>query len=166
MAEGMKLAVARRGEKYTATALSPPSTQQPEPGIKPERQAAAPAPDPASVASAPLQLSDVLAYQRDVWERWILFIDTLRQRADDLLAHERAGKPPLLDFDYELILDARRFEKPANYALLRITRLGDDCIEDCLDPSKPPVIIVDPRAGHGPGIGGFKREFGSRHRLA
>lgn len=103
-------------------------------------------------------LPELLAYQRDVWERWVLFLDTLRQRADDMLAHERAGKPPLLDFNYELILDARRFERPANYALLRITRVGDDCLEDCLDPAKPPVIIVDPRAGHGPGIGGFKRE--------
>ena len=35
---------------------------------------------------------------------------------------------------------------------------GDACLEDCLDSAKPPVIIVDPRAGHGPGIGGFKRE--------
>ena len=42
--------------------------------------------------------------------------------------------------------------------MLRITRYGDKCLEDCLDPAKPPVIIVDPRAGHGPGIGGFKRE--------
>jgi Protein of unknown function (DUF3141) len=103
-------------------------------------------------------VTDLLAYQRDVWERSILFLDALRQRADDLLAHERAGKPPLLDFDYELILDARRFETPVNYALLRITRVGDDCLDDCLDPSKPPVMIIDPRAGHGPGIGGFKRE--------
>ena len=101
---------------------------------------------------------DILAYQRDVWERTILFWDTLRQRADNMIAHERAGKPPLLDFDYELILDARRFDRPVNYALLRITRYGDKCLEDCLDPAKPPVMIVDPRAGHGPGIGGFKRE--------
>lgn len=102
--------------------------------------------------------SEFLAYQRDVWERSILFLDALRQRADDLLAHERAGKPPLLDFDYELILDARRFDKPVNYALLQITRIGEDCLDDCLDPEKPPVVIIDPRAGHGPGIGGFKRE--------
>ncbi len=101
---------------------------------------------------------DFFAYQRDVWERAILFWDTLRQRADNMLAHERAGKPPLLDFDYELILDARRFERPANYALLRIIRYADKCLEDCLDPTKPPLIIIDPRAGHGPGIGGFKRE--------
>ena len=60
-------------------------------------------------------VSDLLAYQRDLWERSILFLDALRQRADDLLAHQRAGKPPLLDFDYELILDARRFDEPTNY---------------------------------------------------
>jgi hypothetical protein len=101
---------------------------------------------------------DIAAYQRDLWERSILFLDTLRQRADDLLAHQRAGKPTLLAFDYELILDARRFEEPANYALLRITRVADACLDDCLDSSKPPVMVLDPRAGHGPGIGGFKQE--------
>lgn len=98
------------------------------------------------------------AYQRDLWERGILFWDTLRQRADNMIAHERAGKPPLLDFEYEMILDARRFEEPANYALLRITRIDEACLEDCLDPEKPPVVVLDPRAGHGPGIGGFKRD--------
>jgi hypothetical protein len=113
---------------------------------------------PGGWSSDSLVLEDVLAYQRDLWERTILFWDTLRQRADNMIAHERAGKPPLLDFDYELILDARRFERPVNYALLRITRYGDKCLEDCLNPTKPPVMIVDPRAGHGPGIGGFKRE--------
>ncbi len=54
--------------------------------------------------------------------------------------------------------DARQFEHPANYALLRIIEIGEDCWDDCIDPEKPPVIVVDPRAGHGPGIGGFKRE--------
>ncbi len=88
----------------------------------------------------------------------MLFWDTLRQRADNMLEHERAGLPPLLDFKYEMISDARRSERPANYALLRILEIGDACWEDCVDPSKPPVIVVDPRAGHGPGIGGFKRD--------
>lgn len=111
--------------------------------------------------TSPVRLSflqEMLDYQRDFFERAILFWDTLRQRADDVINHERAGKPPLLDFDYEVLLDARRFPHPANYALLRITRAGDACFEDCFDEAKPPVIIVDPRAGHGPGIGGFKRE--------
>jgi hypothetical protein len=113
---------------------------------------------PSAPAQLPIISNDVFAYQRDVWERTILFWDTLRQRADNMLAHEQAGKPPLLDFDYELMLDARRLGRPVNYALLRITRYADECLEDCLDPSKPPLIIIDPRAGHGPGIGGFKRE--------
>lgn len=113
---------------------------------------------PVGTAAVPTNMIQLLAYQRDLLERTILFWDTLRQRADNMIAHERAGKPPLLDFDYEMLLDARRFEHPANYALLRITRFGDACSEDCIDAAKPPVIVVDPRAGHGPGIGGFKRD--------
>jgi len=84
-------------------------------------------------AGATELISDLFAYQGDLWQRSILFLDTLRQRANEMLAHNRAGKPPLLDFDYELIADARRFTPPANYALLRITRVGDDCLDDCLD---------------------------------
>ena len=113
----------------------------------------------ATAEATPESLPETLfAYHRDIWERSVLFWDTLRQRADNMLAHEREGKPPLLDFDYEILLDARRFERPANYALTRITRFGEDSIEDCLDQAKPPVLILDPRAGHGPGIGGFKRD--------
>jgi len=102
--------------------------------------------------------ADPWAYALDFWQRSVLFWDTLRRRANNMLEHEREGLPPLLDFKYETILDARRFEHPANYALLRITEAGGDCLEDCVDAEKPPVIVVDPRAGHGPGIGGFKRE--------
>lgn len=129
-------------------------------GSRPPVIAAQPAAVPKEMSSVgtadPAQ--EILSYQRDLFERTILFWDTLRQRADNMIMHERAGKPPLLDFDYELLLDARRFEQPANYALLRITRIGDACFEDCVDAAKPPVVIVDPRAGHGPGIGGFKRD--------
>jgi len=113
----------------------------------------------AAAAQAPSwKAADLLAYQRDVWERTVLFWDTLRHRANNMLEHERAGLPPLLDFRSETLLDARRFERPVNYALLRITQIGDECWEDCVDINKPPVVVVDPRAGHGPGIGGFKRD--------
>jgi len=115
---------------------------------------------PSSVADK-LGLDTVLsfaAYQRDVLERSILFWDTLRVRANNMLEHERAGLPPLLDFKYETLLDARRLDHPVNYALLRITEIGDTHAEDCVHPDKPPVIVIDPRAGHGPGIGGFKRD--------
>ena len=114
-----------------------------------------PAPLRNALAMGPL---DLLAYQRDVLERTILFFDTLRRRANNMLDHERAGLPPLLNFKYETLLDARQFARPVNYALLRITEVGEDCWDDCVDPAKPPVIVLDPRAGHGPGMGGFKRE--------
>lgn len=97
-------------------------------------------------------------YPQDLFERWVLFLDTLRERADNMIEHERRGMPPLLSFKYETLLDARHFDRPANYALLRITEIGEDCWDDCVDMAKPPVIVVDPRAGHGPGIGGFKRD--------
>jgi hypothetical protein len=105
-----------------------------------------------------LSPQDHLDYQRDFFERQILFWDTLRKRANNMLEHELAGLPPLLDFKYETLLDARSFERPANYALLRITQVGDACWDDCVDLDKPPVVVVDPRAGHGPGIGGFKQD--------
>jgi len=108
-------------------------------------------------AEAP-STQDYFDYQRDFFERTILFWDTLRQRANNMLEHERAGLPPLLDFKYETLLDARSFERSVNYALLRITEIDGHCWDDCVDPDKPPVIVVDPRAGHGPGIGGFKRD--------
>lgn len=99
-----------------------------------------------------------LAYARDFWERSILFWDVLRRRGDNMLEHERLGLPPLLKFKWETLIDAREFERPVNYALLRITEAEDASAEACVDQDKPPVIVIDPRAGHGPGIGGFKRE--------
>jgi len=111
------------------------------------------------VRTAPPLFDDLpMAYAVDVWRRSILFLDVLRERGNNFLEHERAGLPPLLDFEYETVLDARRFPQPANYALLRITTVGEDCWDDCVDEDKPPVVVVDPRAGHGPGIGGFKHD--------
>lgn len=85
-----------------------------------------------------------------------MFLDTMRECADNMLAHQRAGMPPLLAFEHELVLDARTFAKPANYALLRILPGEDPCIQACARADARPVIVFDPRAGHGPGIGGFK----------
>ena len=58
----------------------------------------------------------------------------------------------VLHFAYEMVLDARAFEHPANYALVRIVPPAGVTV----DPQRRPYIIIDPRAGHGPGIGGFK----------
>ena len=92
------------------------------------------------------------AYAVDFWQRGILFWDALRQRGKQYVSHELAGKPPVLHFDYEIVSDARRFEHPVNYALVRITPPEGVSV----DPRRRPYVIIDPRAGHGPGIGGFK----------
>ncbi len=121
---------------------------------------AGPAPSPARVApvSTASMADQALRYQIDRWQRSLMLLDTFRERANNMLAHETAGMPPPLHFEYETILDGRLLERPANYALLRITRCEDKDAMDCEDASKPAVIIIDPRAGHGPGIGGFKHD--------
>ena len=106
-------------------------------------------------AATPLDFwRDSQAYCLDFMQRSVLFWDTLRQRGNNWLEHEKAGKPPLLDFEWEMIADARRFERPANYALVQIKPPAG--IK--LDPELRPFVIIDPRAGHGPGIGGFKQD--------
>lgn len=95
---------------------------------------------------------DCSQYAVDVWQRTLLFWDALRQRGNAFIEHERAGKPPLLHFDHEVVLDARKFKRPVNYALLRIIPPKGVTV----DPKRRPYFIIDPRAGHGPGVGGFK----------
>jgi len=107
----------------------------------------------AASATAPWELwRDWQAYAVDFAQRSVLYWDTMRQRGNNYLAHERAGLPPVLHFDYETVLDGRSFERPVNYSLLRIVPPAG--VE--VDPKRRPYIIIDPRAGHGPGIGGFK----------
>jgi pimeloyl-ACP methyl ester carboxylesterase len=91
-------------------------------------------------------------YSVDFFQRSILFWATLQQRGNNFLEHQRAGKPPVLHFEYEMLLDAREFERPVNYALVRIVPPEDVAV----GRKRRPYIIIDPRAGHGPGIGGFK----------
>ena len=113
----------------------------------------------SSILSAALSFwAEASAYQIDWLQRAVLLLDALRERGDNMLAHERAGLPPLLAFPYDVVLDARGFEHPANYALVRILPRGDPCLEACAREDARPVIVFDPRAGHGPGIGGFKHD--------
>jgi hypothetical protein len=91
-------------------------------------------------------------YWIDAAQRTVLFWDVMRKRGNQYLEHQAQGKPPVLIFDHELVLDGRTLERPVNYFLLRITPPAGTHS----DPRKRPFVIVDPRAGHGPGIGGFK----------
>jgi pimeloyl-ACP methyl ester carboxylesterase/tellurite resistance protein len=98
--------------------------------------------------------ADYAEYLRDAWERMILTMDTLRKRGDIFLEHEAAGCPPVLIYDYEEVMDGKDQPYPSNYVLLRITPPEGVVVDD----SRRPYIIIDPRAGHGPGIGGFKSD--------
>ena len=91
-------------------------------------------------------------YWTDAAQRTVLFWDVMRKRGNQFLEHEAKGKPPVLVFEHEMVLDGRELERPVNYFLLRIVPPAG--LRQ--DPRKRPFVIVDPRAGHGPGIGGFK----------
>ena len=91
-------------------------------------------------------------YAVDFAQRSVLFWDTLRERGNNYVKHVSEGMPPVLHFKYETVLDAREFTPPVNYALVRI--IPPEGVK--VDPKRRPYVIIDPRAGHGPGIGGFK----------
>lgn len=85
---------------------SPVPRLSPQPAQIPHAAAAVPA------GAAPASfMEQALGYQIDRWQRSVLFLDMLRERANNMLAHEEAGMPAPLDFEYETILDARRFER-------------------------------------------------------
>jgi pimeloyl-ACP methyl ester carboxylesterase len=96
----------------------------------------------------------VQEYWLDAWQRSVLFLDILRQRGNTYLEHSAKEVPYVLTFQAELVRDGRTLARPVNYALARIIPPTDVRI----DPTKAPIIVVDPRAGHGPGIGGMKRD--------
>jgi len=91
-------------------------------------------------------------YAVDLGQRSVLFWDALRRRGNNFLEHERKGLPPVLHFDYEMIMDGRTLKRPVNYALLRIVPPKGVTV----NAKRRPYVIIDPRGGHGPGIGGFK----------
>jgi len=62
--------------------------------------------------------------------------------------------PAVLSFAAEVVVDGRTLDRPVNYGLVRI--VAPKGVE--IDPARRPFVVVDPRAGHGPGIGGFKAD--------
>lgn len=92
------------------------------------------------------------AYWADATQRAFLFWDTLLDRGNNYVEHLDQGMPPLLKFDHEVVLEGRSLPQPCNYSLLRLVPPASMKV----NPQARPVVVVDPRAGHGPGIGGFK----------
>lgn len=98
--------------------------------------------------------AECFEYWVDFCQRSLLYLDALRQRGDNTLAYEAAGYPLLLKFPYETLIDGRDLLRPVNYSLLKI-------IPETEQPNnseRAPVIVIDPRGGHGAGIGGFKQD--------
>lgn len=93
-------------------------------------------------------------YTTDAAQRSLLFLDVLRQRGNAYREHVAKTAPHVLEFECELVIDGRKLDRPVNYALVRIVPPAD--VE--ISQTARPFVIVDPRAGHGPGIGGFKAD--------
>jgi hypothetical protein len=93
-------------------------------------------------------------YAVDAAQRSILFWDVMRQRGNQYHAHLAETAPHVLDYGFELIVDGRQLKRPVNYCLVRV--LPPEGV--VIDPTRRPFVVVDPRAGHGPGIGGFKSD--------
>ena len=95
-----------------------------------------------------------MEYATDAFQRSVLFWDVMRQRGNQYREHMAETVPNVLDYKAELVIDGRTLERPVNYVLVRIVPPAGVKI----NPKLRPFIVVDPRAGHGPGIGGFKAD--------
>ncbi len=99
-------------------------------------------------------INSAAEYTLDAAQRTILFWDVLRQRGQQYQEHLAQAVPHVLSYDAELVLDGRTLPRPVNYGLVRITPPHGVQVNAALRP----FVVVDPRAGHGPGIGGFKAD--------
>ena len=106
----------------------------------------------AAKFSNPVLPTALNEYALDFWQRSILFLDILRQRGDAREEMLARGVSSVLLYDTELVMRGDTLPRPVNYSLLRV--IPPASVE--IDDRKRPVMVIDPRAGQGPGIGGFK----------
>ncbi|WP_077964559.1 DUF3141 domain-containing protein [Ensifer adhaerens] len=110
-------------------------------------------PKQSTISTIPT-FADAYAYSLDSWQRSVLFLDVMRQRGAQYEEHRTQTAPNVLEFEARLVVDGRTLTRPVNYALVSIVPPEGVTV----DPTKRPFVVVDPRAGHGPGIGGFKAD--------
>jgi hypothetical protein len=99
-------------------------------------------------------LQPATEYFTDAAQRTLLFWDVMRQRGNQYCEHLAETVPHVLDYAFEPIVDGRTLPRPVNYGLVRV--VPPEGVQ--IDLKRRPFVIVDPRAGHGPGIGGFKAD--------
>ncbi len=119
-----------------------------------------PQPQPSSSSDRKSELSPfnmfgpAVEYMVDAAQRSVLFFDVMRERGNQYRDHLTETAPHVLDYGAELLVDGRKLDRPVNYVLARVVPpTGTE-----IDPKRRPFVVIDPRAGHGPGIGGFKAD--------
>jgi pimeloyl-ACP methyl ester carboxylesterase len=95
-----------------------------------------------------------LDYAIDAAQRSAMYLDVMRKRGNQYRIHAASLAPHVLSYTPELVVDGRTLDRPVNYALTRIVPPEGVTV----DAKRRPFVVVDPRAGHGPGIGGFKAD--------
>jgi hypothetical protein len=98
--------------------------------------------------------ASALEYLVDAGQRNVLFLDVMRRRGEQYREHLSETVPHVLNYEIELIADGRKLDRPVNYGLVRVKPPAG--VE--IDLTRRPFVVIDPRAGHGPGIGGFKAD--------
>src|SRR6201981_3162198 len=110
---------------------------------------------PANPGEAlPGPFASALEYLVDTGQRSVLFLHGSRPRGEQYREHLEETVPHVLNYEVELIADGRNLQRPVNYGLVRIKPPAG--VE--IDLTRRPFVVIDPRAGHGPGIGGFKAD--------
>jgi pimeloyl-ACP methyl ester carboxylesterase len=91
-------------------------------------------------------------YATDFWQRSLIFFDILRQSGNQQAEMTSRPISAVPIYDYEVVLMGTSLPRPVNYGLVRVVPPKGTII----DQNRRPVVVIDPRAGQGPGIGGFK----------
>ena len=93
-------------------------------------------------------------YVTDYAQRSALYLDVMRKRGNEMVDMTNDPSSTVLNFAFEKLMDGKDFARPINYWLARM--LPPTGV--VTDNTKRPYVIQDPRAGQGPGIGGFKKD--------
>ncbi len=113
---------------------------------------------PAGSTAGPMPFSGAALagpqYLVDALQRSVLFLDLLRQRGNEEAEIVSRPLATVLRYEHEMLMSGLTLKRPMNYSLYRIVPPPGVVV----DARQRPVVVIDPRAGQGPGIGGFKAE--------
>src|SRR5258707_3099040 len=97
--------------------------------------------------SLPRLFASAFEYLVDTGQRGVLFLDVMRRRGLQYREHIAETAPHVLNYAVDVVIDGRTLQRPVNYALVRVTPPSG--VE--IDNGRRPVVVIEPRAGHGPG---------------